>query len=134
MGLQQAMAQGTLNFVSRKERRRWHKIQLSLMSDLEVVQRDSLQHKHTITLCKLLLWSVANFEYARRRYYTHLMVAQRKLIFLGCWEMVGRQQLMNEVRTGEEGIRGQARRQIQTVPYAELLAKEQVRRQIIVFA
>ena len=62
------------------------------------------------------------------------MVGQRKLILLGCKEKVNRQQLIYEESKGEEAIRKQACRQMQEVPYAELLAKERLRRQMIVFA
>ena len=123
MVLPQEKAWGTVNVVFWKQRRRWHKIQIRFLWELEEVQRDLLQRKQTAALYKVLFWSVANLEYVQRRFYTHLTVAQRKLTLLVCKEKVSRQQLIYEESQGEEDIRRQACRQRQEVPYAELLAK-----------
>ena len=129
--LGQAMAVSTLLVVSRKEKRRRHKIQKRFLVEAEGVQRRSLLQRQAAASYTVLFRRVANLEYVRRRSPMQAMVTRGTFIVWGCREMVRRQQLTHEgLLWEEETPRRQARLQMLGVPLAQLGFKEHARRQM----
>ena len=58
-------------------------------------------------------------------------IPQGKPYFLGYRELLGRQQPVQECRLGEVRLRKQAQQEEMSIPFAQLVSREGVRRQII---
>ena len=86
-----------------------------------------------VDLHKVSFWSIAYPEYVGRKSIMLTMVTQGKSLFLGCWELVDRQQLIQECALGEAGLRHQAQPEELAILFERLVSTEQVRRQMIVF-